>query len=283
MTQIDDLPPIREILKKHQLTSKKSLGQNFLNDLNLTAKIASSAGNLTNQNVLEIGPGLGALTRAILAQNVKSLTAIERDIRCVNALEYLETAYPQQLKIVNCDALNIPTDLVLEPPVKIISNLPYNISTTLLTKWITIEPWPPWWSTMTLMFQKEVADRIIAQPNSKSYGRLSVITGWRTRVTKLFDLDPRAFTPSPKVWSTVLHFEPIIHDDTCNISILEKVTAATFGQRRKMLRTSLKSLGANTKKLIADCGLDETLRAENVSICSYINLAKSYQMQVNQD
>ena len=283
MTQIDDLPPIREILKIHQLTTKKSLGQNFLHDLNLTAKIANSAGNLTNQNVLEIGPGLGALTRAILTHNVNSLTAIERDIRCVKALSYIEAAYPSQLRLVNCDALNIPTNLIPESPVKIISNLPYNISTTLLIRWISIKPWPPWWETMTLMFQKEVADRIVAQPNSKSYGRLSVSAGLRARITKLFDIDPRAFTPSPKIWSTVLQFEPIIRKDSCDFSALERVTAATFGQRRKMLRTSLKSLGVNTRKLIEDCGLDETLRAENVTIDDYVALAKSFQFQSNQN
>ena len=281
MPQIDDLPPIRDIIKSHGLTAKKSLGQNFLHDLNLTAKIANSAGNLSNQNILEIGPGLGALTRAILANNVNSLLAVEKDIRCVNVLKYLETAYPQQLKVISCDAVTMDTDLIPILPIKIISNLPFNISTTLLTKWISIEPWPPWWSTMTLMFQKEVADRIIAPPNNKSYGRLSVAVGWRTKVTKLFDIDPKAFTPPPKVWSTVLHFEPKVQKKTINFKHLEKVTAAAFGQRRKMLRTSLKSLSVNTQKLLLDCGLDDTKRAENVSVDDYANLTSSYQNQLS--
>ena len=279
MTQIDDLPPIRDIIQKHQLTTKKSLGQNFLHDLNLTAKIASSAGNLTDQNVLEIGPGLGALTRAILAQNVKSLIAVERDIRCVNALKYLEAAYPKQLKVFNLDAINLTPNEIPEPPIRIISNLPYNISTTLLTNWLAIEPWPPWWSSMTLMFQKEVADRIISPPNRKTYGRLSVAAGWRSKITKLFDIDPKAFTPPPKVWSTVLHFEPIIRENSCQFRNLEKVTAAAFGQRRKMLRTSLKSLGVDTVKLLEDCKIDATLRAENISIDDFAALTQSYQRQ----
>ena len=281
MPQIDDLPPIRDIIKSHGLTAKKSLGQNFLHDLNLTAKIANSAGDLSNQNILEIGPGLGALTRAILANNVNSLLAVEKDIRCVNVLKYLETVYPQQLKVINCDAVTMDTDLIPNLPVKIISNLPFNISTALLTKWISIEPWPPWWSTMTLMFQREVADRIIAPPNNKSYGRLSVVVGWRTKVTKLFDIDPKAFTPPPKVWSTVLHFEPKVQKNTINFKNLEKVTAAAFGQRRKMLRTSLKSLSVNTQKLLLDCGLDDTKRAENVSVDDYVNLTSCYQNQLS--
>ena len=281
MPQIDDLPPIRDIIKSHGLTAKKSLGQNFLHDLNLTTKIANSAGDLSNQNILEIGPGLGALTRAILANNVKSLLAIEKDIRCVNALKYLEKVYPQQLKVINCDAVTMETDLIPNLPVKIISNLPFNVSTALLTKWISIEPWPPWWSTMTLMFQKEVADRIIAAPNNKSYGRLSVAVGWRTKVTKLFDLDPKAFTPPPKVWTTVLHFEPKVQKNTINFKNLEKVTAAAFGQRRKMLRTSLKTLSVNTQQLLLDCGLDDTKRAENISVDDYANLTSSYQNQLS--
>ena len=281
MTQIDDLPPIRDIIKTHDLATKKSLGQNFLHDLNLTSRIANAAGNLSEQSVLEIGPGLGALTRSILKKNVKSLVAVEKDSRCVEALAYLIRAYPKQLKLLNCDAIGFNTDLIPQLPVKIISNLPFNISTALLTNWISIEPWAPWWSTMTLMFQKEVADRIIASPNSKSYGRLSVAVGWRTKVTKLFDIDPKAFTPQPKVWSTVLHFEPKFQGNSCSFKNLEKVTTAAFGQRRKMLRTSLKTLSVNTEKLILDSGLDETMRAENVSIEKFVKLATSYQKQCN--
>jgi 16S rRNA (adenine1518-N6/adenine1519-N6)-dimethyltransferase len=269
--QIDDMPPLRDVLDRYDLLAKKSLGQNFLLDLNLTAKIARQAGPLAGYDVVEIGPGPGGLTRAILAEGAERVIAIERDARCLPALQEISDYYPGKLQIISGDALSEQYAHLLERPARIIANLPYNVATPLLTGWLLSEPWPAWFSSMTLMFQKEVAERICATPSSKAYGRLSILSQWRTRPHIAFDVGPKAFIPPPKITSSVVVFEPIENPFPCVAKKLERVTQVAFGQRRKMLRASLKSLGGSA--LLNKAEIDGEKRAENLSVEEFVTLA----------
>jgi 16S rRNA (adenine1518-N6/adenine1519-N6)-dimethyltransferase len=278
MSQIDDLPPLREVVRTHGLMAKKSLGQNFLFDLNLTSRIARSAGPLEDATVIEVGPGPGGLTRAILAAGARKMIAIERDSRCLPALAEIAERYPGRLEVVEADALEFdPRPLVGDGLVRIIANLPYNVGTALLTGWLTGEAWPPWWASLTLMFQREVAERIVADASDpKNYGRLGVLCGWRTEARILFDVPPSAFVPPPKITSSVVHLTPRASPLPCRIGALEAVTRAAFGQRRKMLRQSLKSIAPDPAPIISAAGLEETTRAENIPVEGYVALANAY-------
>jgi 16S rRNA (adenine1518-N6/adenine1519-N6)-dimethyltransferase len=277
MSQIDDLPPLREVVRTHGLMAKKSLGQNFLFDLNLTSRIARSAGPLEEATVIEVGPGPGGLTRAILAAGAEKVIAIERDTRCLPALAEIAEHYPGRLEVVEADALEFdPRPLVGDGLVRIIANLPYNVGTALLTGWLTGEAWPPWWASLTLMFQREVAERIVAdESDPKNYGRLGVLCGWRAESRILFDVPPSAFVPPPKITSSVVHLTPREAPLTCRIGALEAVTRAAFGQRRKMLRQSLKSIVPDPSAIIKAAGLEETIRAENIPVEGYVALANA--------
>ncbi len=279
MTGGDGLPPLRDVIAALGLSARKSLGQNFLLDLNLTRRIARTAGPLGNRTVIEVGPGPGGLTRALLAEGAPHVIAIERDSRCRPGLEQIAAAYPGQLTIVDADALEVDERLLLPGTIRaiVVANLPYNVATPLLVKWLTAEPWPPWYESLTLMFQREVAERIVAGPGSKTYGRLSVISQWRTAPKILFDVHPSAFTPAPKVTSSVVHFAVLPHPrGEAEVKSLERVTAAAFGQRRKMLRSSLKSLNIDVDALIAQAGLAATARAEEVDVEGFAKLARAY-------
>jgi 16S rRNA (adenine1518-N6/adenine1519-N6)-dimethyltransferase len=285
MSQIDDLPPLREVVRAHGLLAKKSLGQNFLFDLNLTSRIARSAGSLDGVTVVEVGPGPGGLTRAILAAGASKVVAIERDTRCLPALAEIGARYPGRLEVVEADALAFdPRPLVGEAPVRIIANLPYNVGTALLTGWLTREPWPPWWRSLTLMFQREVAERIVAdERDPKDYGRLGVLCGWRAEARILFDVPPSAFVPPPKITSSVVHLTPRENPLPCRIGALEAITRAAFGQRRKMLRQSLKSVVPEPGPILAEAGLPETIRAEDVPVAGYVALANAWDRRREQD
>lgn len=269
---IDSLPPLREVIEKFGLKAKKSLGQNFLFDLNLTSKIARQAGDLNGKPVLEIGPGPGGLTRALLAQGA-IVTVIERDERCLAALKEISDIYPNKLVVIAGDALRQDFNTLFKDEEKpaIVSNLPYNIGTELLTRWLLTEPWPPFYQSMTLMFQREVAERIVALPGSPHYGRLGVLTGWRAKAKIAFDVPRQAFTPSPKVTSSVVHIVPYDNPLPCPARDLETVTKAAFGQRRKMLRQSLKALGG--EELLEKVGIDGTRRAETLDVNEFVALA----------
>jgi 16S rRNA (adenine1518-N6/adenine1519-N6)-dimethyltransferase len=276
MTGIDDLPPLREVIRRHGLAARKSLGQNFLRDLNLTARIARAAAPLDGVTTVEVGPGPGGLTRALLSAGAAHVIAIERDRRCIDALMEIAAHAPSRLTIVEGDALLVdPTPYLAGAPARIVANLPYNIATQLLVDWLSVEPWPPWYDSMTLMFQREVAERIVAGPGSKSYGRLSVLAGWRTQARILFDIAPTAFVPPPKVKSSLVRLEPRQAPLACDRRALERVTQAAFGQRRKMLRQSLKALGSDPLHLIAAAGLDPTARAEDIPVDGYVALARA--------
>jgi 16S rRNA (adenine1518-N6/adenine1519-N6)-dimethyltransferase len=281
MAQIDDLPPLRDVIRRHGLTPKKSLGQNFLFDLNLTARIARAAEPLENITVVEIGPGPGGLTRALLALGARRVVAIERDQRAIAALEEIAARYPGRLDIVVGDAMTVDLDERLGPErARIVANLPYNIATALLVGWLTTEPWPPWYDSMLLMFQREVAERIVATPGSKSYGRLSVLAGWRAEARILFDVAPSAFVPPPKVTSSVVRLTPRPVPLACDSGALQRVTEAAFGQRRKMLRQSLKSLGTDTTTLLAHADIEPTARAEEIPVDGFVALARVFAGQV---
>jgi 16S rRNA (adenine1518-N6/adenine1519-N6)-dimethyltransferase len=270
----DGLPPLREVIRRHGLAAKKSLGQNFLLDLNLTGKIARTAGDLTQVTVLEVGPGPGGLTRALLAQGARKVVAVERDERCLEALAEIGAHYPGRLEVVPGDALR--TDfaaLVAGAPTRIVANLPYNIGTELLVRWLTVTSWPPFYLSMTLMFQREVAERIVAAPGSPAYGRLGVLAGWRTEARIAFDVPPQAFTPPPKVTSSVVNLVPRADPLPADVRILGRVTEAAFGQRRKMLRQSLKSLGG--ERLLESTGIDPTRRAETLDVAEFVALANA--------
>jgi 16S rRNA (adenine1518-N6/adenine1519-N6)-dimethyltransferase len=280
MAQIDDLPPLREVIRRHGLTPKKSLGQNFLFDLNLTARIARAAEPLENITVVEIGPGPGGLTRALLALGARRVVAIERDQRAIAALEEIGARYPGQLEIVAGDALRIdPRDQLGPERARVVANLPYNIATALLIGWLTAEPWPPWYDSLLLMFQREVAERIVATPGSKSYGRLSVLAGWRTEAKLLFDVAPSAFVPPPKVTSSVVRLTPRPVPLACQSIALQRVTEAAFGQRRKMLRQSLKTLGVDAGTLLSEAGIEPTARAEEIPVEGFVALANIFSGQ----
>ena len=275
MSALDELPPLREVIRKHGLSARKSLGQNFLLDLNLTGRIARAAGPLDGVTAVEIGPGPGGLTRALLANGAKRVIAIERDERCIEALQEIAEAAPGRLTIVSGDALTADLRPHLDGgPARIVANLPYNIATPLLINWITTEQWPPWFDRLVLMFQREVAERIVAAPGSKTYGRLSVLTQWRTDAKILFDINPSAFVPAPKVTSSVVQLVPK-SPLACDRRTLERVTGAAFGQRRKMLRQSLKSLGADPMTLLATAGIEPTRRAEEIPVAGFVALANA--------
>jgi 16S rRNA (adenine1518-N6/adenine1519-N6)-dimethyltransferase len=272
MAALDGLPPLREVIAKHGLDALKSLGQNFLLDLNITQKVARTAGKLDDATVIEIGPGPGGLTRALLALGAKRLIVIERDRRAIPALEEIGAHYPGRLTIIEGDALTIDLAQFKEDgvPLKVVANLPYNIGTQLLVNWLTV-PWPPFWQSLTLMFQKEVGERIVADADDDHYGRLGVLAGWLTHAEMMFDLSPQAFTPPPKVTSTVVHLEPRANPLPCDLEKLERVTAAAFGQRRKMLRQSLKPLGGEA--LLQKAGIDASRRAETLSVEEFCRIA----------
>ncbi|MFL0694934.1 MAG: 16S rRNA (adenine(1518)-N(6)/adenine(1519)-N(6))-dimethyltransferase RsmA [Agrobacterium tumefaciens] len=272
MAALDGLPPLRDVIARHGLDAKKALGQNFLLDLNLTQKVARNAGSLEGVTVIEVGPGPGGLTRAILALGAKKVVAIERDPRCLPALQEIADHYPGRLEVIEGDALKTDfASLAPGEPVKIIANLPYNVGTQLLVNWLLPGPWPPFWQSLTLMFQKEVGQRIVARENDNHYGRLGVLCGWRTEAHMAFDIPPQAFTPPPKVTSTVVHLVPIEKPLPCDPDKLEKVTQVAFGQRRKMLRQSLKPIGGEA--LLARAEIDPQRRAETLSVEEFCRIA----------
>ncbi len=274
MNAIDGLPPLRDVIERFEIAPKKSLGQNFLLDLNLTSRIARSSGSLENADVIEIGPGPGGLTRALLLNGARSVTAIERDDRCVAALQDVAAHYPARLKIIAEDALTVDINALcigLENP-RIVANLPYNIGTELLLQWITGSQWPPVWQSLTLMFQKEVAERIVAKADGDAYGRLGVLCGWRTNAELMFDISRLAFTPPPKVTSSVVHLTPKANPLDVPLAKLETVTKFAFGQRRKMLRQSIKPIGGQS--LLDKAGIDGTRRAETLSVEEFVALAR---------
>jgi len=275
MTALDDLPPLREVIRRHALSARKSLGQNFLLDLNLTSRIARAAGPLETVTVVEVGPGPGGLTRALLAHGARRVIAIEHDPRALPALEEIAQRYPGRLTVIAADAMTFdPRPLLDDGPARIVANLPYNIATVLLTNWLCAEPWPPWYDMMVLMFQREVADRITAQAGDDAYGRLAVLSNWRAETRRLFDIAPSAFVPPPKVISSVVRLVPRPDPAACDRRALEQVTAAAFGQRRKMLRQSLRSLGVDPVALATAAGLDPTQRAETVAIGGFVAMAR---------
>ncbi len=276
MSQIDDLPPLREVIAEHGLDARKSLGQNFLLDLNLTSRIARSSGDLSNCTVIEVGPGPGGLTRALLAAGAQKVIAIEKDTRCLPALSQISEHYNGKLEVIEGDALKYnPADLA-DGPIKIIANLPYNVGTQLLLGWLTMDEWPPFWESLTLMFQKEVGQRIVAETGSKAYGRLGVLANWRCHTDILFDLNPKAFTPPPKVTSAVVQLHPRKEPLACPLKALERVTAHAFGQRRKMLRASLKGLKPDAEARIEAAGLKPTARAEEIDVAGFVALAHAF-------
>jgi len=272
----DGLPPLREVIAKQGLSARKSLGQNFILDLNLTRRIARSAGSLSDHDVLEIGPGPGGLTRALLAEGARHVVAIERDQRCLPILASVSEAYGNRLSVVEGDAKAIDPLQYLNAPVRVVANLPYNIGTELLIDWLTPALWPPFWSSLTLMFQKEVAERIVAEPGSKSYGRLSVLAQWRAAAHIAMTIPAAAFTPPPKVTSAVVHLDALAHPRfPADPEKLQKLTAAAFGQRRKMLRSSLKALAPDITEILEKSDIDPTRRAETLSIEEFCHLSRN--------
>ena len=275
MATIDGLPPLREVIAAHGLSARKSLGQNFLLDLNLTARIARAAGDLTGADVLEVGPGPGGLTRGLLAEGARRVVAVEKDARCMAPLAEIAAAYPGRLKVLNADALELDWAAHLTPPVKIAANLPYNVGTELLVRWLTPPDWPPLWQSLTLMFQREVADRIVAGPGSKTYGRLAVLAQWRATAKIVLTLPPEAFTPPPKIHSAVVHLEALPEPRfEADPKVLNRVVAAGFNQRRKMLRAALKGVAPDIEDRIVAAGLKPTDRAEQVPVEGFCALAR---------
>ncbi len=272
----DGLPPLRQVIARHGLSARKALGQNFLLDLNLTARIARVAGPLAGVTVVEVGPGPGGLTRSLLAEGAARVIAIERDSRCLAALAEIAARYPGRLEIVEGDALAVdPTPRLGDGPARVVANLPYNIATELFVRWMTPPAWPPWWESLTLMFQREVAERIVAPPGTGAYGRLSVLAQWRARARIAFEVNPAAFTPPPKVTSAVLHLVPAEPMAEIPPKLLETVVAAAFAQRRKMLRQSLKSRIRDPLPLLEAAGIDPTRRAETLTIAEFLALARA--------
>jgi 16S rRNA (adenine1518-N6/adenine1519-N6)-dimethyltransferase len=272
----DGLPPLREVIRRHGLIAKKSLGQNFLLDLNLASRIARAAGPLGGVTVFEVGAGPGGLTRALLALGAARVVAVERDDRAIAALDEIAVHYPGRLEIVAADALSFdPLPHLPDGPVRIVANLPYNIATALLVSWMSVEPWPPWYESAVLMFQREVAERIVAEPHSKAYGRLSVLAQWRCETRILFDVNASAFVPPPSVKSSLVRVVPRPKPSPCDRTLLERVSQAAFGQRRKMLRQSLRSLGVDVAALLAAANLNATARAEDLSVADFVALARA--------
>jgi 16S rRNA (adenine1518-N6/adenine1519-N6)-dimethyltransferase len=274
MPEPDNLPPLREVIAQHGLAAKKSLGQNFLLDLNLTRKIARAAGANQGGAFYEVGPGPGGLTRALLAEGADKVIAVERDARCLPALAEIAAAWPGKLEVISADALALDEAAILPRGIRIAANLPYNVGTALLIKWIGAEAWPPFWSGLTLMFQREVAERITAKPGSEHYGRLSVLAAWRAHAKILFDVNRSAFVPPPAVTSSIVRLEPLAEPVApARLGALERITAAAFGQRRKMLRQSLKALGGES--LLEEAGIDPTARAEQLDVAQFAALARA--------
>jgi 16S rRNA (adenine1518-N6/adenine1519-N6)-dimethyltransferase len=275
MATIDGLPPLREVIRAHDLVAKKQLGQNFLLDLNLTAKIARMAGDLSACDVLEVGPGPGGLTRGLLAEGARRVLAIEKDARCLPALAEIANAHPGRLEVINGDALEVNVTEHLTPPIRIVANLPYNVGTELLIRWLTPDVWPPFWESLTLMFQKEVAERIVAKPRTEHYGRLALLAQWRTDPKIVMVLPPEAFTPAPKVHSAVVHLTRLAGPRfPADEKVLGRITAMAFNQRRKMLRSSLKGLGPDIEEKLRAAGLEPTARAEEISLEGFCALAR---------
>ena len=272
---MEKLPPLKDVISKHKISAKKSLGQNFLLDLNLTSKIARYAGNLEQSDVLEIGPGPGGLTRSLLNEGARKVVAIEKDTRCIAALEEVQTQFAGKLKIVQGDALSTEVRQYLTHPVQIIANLPYNIGTELLIRWLNSTTWPSFWQSMTLMFQKEVANRIVASPGSKAYGRLSVMAQWRCNTKIAFNIPATAFTPPPKVESSIVHFEALKEPRfPAEVNKLEFVVSKAFNQRRKMLRGALKGHFKNVEEGLLAIGVVPTKRAEIVTVREFCLMAQ---------
>jgi 16S rRNA (adenine1518-N6/adenine1519-N6)-dimethyltransferase len=280
----DGLPPLREVVAAHGLEPRRALGQNFLFDLNLTRKIARAAGPLEGVAVVEVGPGPGGLTRALLSEGAAKVIAIERDARALGALTEIAAHWPGRLEIIEGDALSVAPRMLVDRaghmPVRIVANLPYNIATALLVGWLETEPWPPFYDRLTLMFQREVAERIVATPKNRAdYGRLAVLAGWRAQARILFDIPPAAFVPAPKVTSSVVELIPRARPEPCDAATLSALAQAAFGQRRKMLRQSLKGFaaarGLDLPALVATAGLDPTMRAEEVDVTGFVALARA--------
>lgn len=273
---IDALPPLRQVIETHGLAAKKSLGQNFLLDLNLTAKIARMAGSLDSHDVLEIGPGPGGLTRGLLAEGARKVLAVEKDSRCLPALDEITSQYPGRLAVINADALELDPLAHLTPPIRVAANLPYNVGTELLVRWLTPKDWPPFWDSLTLMFQKEVAQRITAQPGSKAYGRLAILSQWRTDAQIVMELPPQAFSPPPKVHSAVVHLTALAQPRyPADAKTLERVVAKAFNQRRKMLRSALKGLVPDIETHLINADIAPTDRAEQIELERFCALARS--------
>ena len=276
MGTIDGLPPLREVIAAHDLAAKKSLGQNFLLDLNLTAKIARMAGDLSGCDVLEVGPGPGGLTRGLLAEGARRVVAVEKDARCLPALQAIAAAYPGRLTVLQGDALGLDLSAHLVPPVKVVANLPYNVGTELLIRWLTPPLWPPFWSSLTLMFQREVAERIVARPGSGAYGRLAILAQWRAEAKIVMTLPPEAFIPAPKVHSAVVHLTALPAPRfPADPAMLSRVTAAGFGQRRKMLRASLRGLAPDIAEILQRLGIAPTARAEEIPLEGFCAIARA--------
>jgi len=275
MSGLDDLPPLSLVIAAHGLSARKSLGQNFLLDLNLTSKIARQAGDLTGCDVLEIGPGPGGLTRGLLTEGARRVLAIEKDARCLPALQEIAAVSDGRLEVINGDALDIDPLAYLTPPIRVVANLPYNVGTELLIRWLTPRDWPPFWQSLTLMFQREVAERIVAVPGSKAYGRLALLAQWRAVPRIVMHLPPGAFIPPPKVSSAVVHLtalpEPRYPADP---KILEQLVARAFNQRRKMLRAALKGAAPDIEDRLLAAGIQPTDRAETVDLERFCALAR---------
>ncbi|MDN5786303.1 16S rRNA (adenine(1518)-N(6)/adenine(1519)-N(6))-dimethyltransferase RsmA [Pseudorhodobacter sp.] len=277
MPAIDGLPTLAQVIRTHDLVAKKQLGQNFLLDLNLTAKIARSAGDLTQCDVLEVGPGPGGLTRGLLAEGARRVLAVEKDGRCLPALAEIAAAYPGRLEVVNADALSLDVSAHLTAPVRVVANLPYNIGTELLVRWLSPDTWPPFWQSLTLMFQKEVAQRIVAKPGDKAYGRLALLAQWRTDPRIVLTLPPEAFSPAPKVHSAVVHLARLEAPRfAADGAMLSRITAMAFNQRRKMLRSSLKGMGPDIETRLLAVGIAPTARAEEISLESFCALSRQF-------
>lgn len=276
MSAIDGLPPLRDVIARHDLRAKKQLGQNFLLDLNLTAKIARAAGDLSGSDVIEVGPGPGGLTRGLLAEGARRVLAIEKDARALPALAEIAAAYPGRLEVIEGDALEIDPLAYVTPPIRIVANLPYNVGTELLVRWLTPKEWPPFWESLTLMFQKEVAERIVAQPGGKAYGRLAVLAQWRSDAKIVMSLPPEAFVPAPKIHSAVVHLTALPQPRyPADAKVLRRVVAAGFNQRRKMLRASLKGIHPQIETLLEEAGIAPTSRAEEIGLEQFCALARA--------
>lgn len=275
MSAIDSLPPLRDVIASHGLSARKSLGQNFLLDLNLTAKIARFAGDLSGCDVLEVGPGPGGLTRGLLAEGARHVLAVEKDARCLAALADIAAVYPGRLSVLEGDALEIDALKHLTPPIRIVANLPYNVGTELLVRWLTPPAWPPVWDSLTLMFQREVAQRIVALPGSKAYGRLALLAQWRCDVRIVLELPPEAFTPPPKVRSAVVHLTALPKPRyPADAATLSRVVAMAFNQRRKMLRSALRGLTPDIEDRLNEADIAPTARAEEISLEGFCRIAR---------